>query len=207
MKAEQYVGRRFGRLVILAARRNNGRTYFDAQCDCGRVTSPLADSVLRGSTKSCGCGMTEKTGDTFRTHGLTEHPLYSIWCAMKSRCYSKNNSHFPYYGGVGITVCEEWVGDFHAFYEWSVSHGYAPGLTIDRKDVYGNYSPKNCRWATHTVQARNKRNTRRFTHNGVTKPIADWADETHVPYKKVMTRIYTGWPIEKALELKQEGTT
>jgi hypothetical protein len=72
---------------------------------------------------------------------------------MRQRCINKKVQG---YGASGITVCEEW-SKFEPFRDWAVSNGYADDLTIDRKDANGNYCPKNCRWATKTVQAQNKR--------------------------------------------------
>ena len=31
------------------------------------------------------------------------------------------------------------------------------GTTLDRKDTNGNYTPDNCRWATHSEQSTNRR--------------------------------------------------
>ncbi len=59
------------------------------------------------------------------------------------------------YGGRGITMCDKWLNDFSAFL---ADMGEAPeGLTLERKDVNGGYSPENCVWASYLVQRRNQR--------------------------------------------------
>ena len=85
--------------------------------------------------------------------GLSHHPLYSTWQCMKKRCYYKKDSRYSIYGGKGITVCDEWM-DFPTFYDWAISHGWEPGLTIDRIDHNGNYEPSNCRFLTRSDNSR-----------------------------------------------------
>jgi hypothetical protein len=78
---------------------------------------------------------------------------------MIARCENPNVERYPYYGGRGIKVCDEWRNEFEAFLR---DMGRKPSLehSIDRIDVNGNYEPGNCRWATAEVQANNKRRSR-----------------------------------------------
>ena len=126
--------------------------------------------------------------------------LYDIWVNMKQRCFNQNDQAYQNYGGRGIAVCDEWKDDFQAFYDWSVSNGYQDGLSIDRINNDGNYSPENCRWTDRNVQNRNRRNNHKITYNGVTKTVVEWAEEKNIPYELLLNRLNKlGWSVERAL--------
>lgn len=119
---------------------------------------------------------------------------------MKRRCYDKNSSDYPKYGGRGIIICDEWKTEFMNFYNWSMAHGYGADLSIDRIDVNGNYDPANCRWANDKIQGNNKRNNHYITYNGKTLTITEWSEVCGIDRKTITDRLgRLGWNVECAL--------
>lgn len=102
-------------------------------------------------------------------HGMCGTRIYDIWRDMRHRCNCPGMKNYPYYGGRGIVVCEEWDNSFEAFYAWAMANGYSDDLTIDRIDTNGNYEPSNCRWATKAIQIANRRSTGECEYIGVFK--------------------------------------
>jgi hypothetical protein len=93
-------------------------------------------------------------------HGYKGRTEFIIWCAMRQRCLNPRNQAYKDYGGRGIKICKRW-SDFKNFLK---DMGTRPaGKTLDRKNNDGNYTPKNCRWATPRQQSRNRRPRRPLT--------------------------------------------
>lgn len=189
-------GERFGRLTLISSGTINGRQRCLCLCDCGKYVELSYCHVITGHTRSCGCLKTDviKSGANTR-HGECYSRLYSTWRAMWTRCRDKSND---LYGGRGISVCPEWE-DYKTFAKWAKESGYSDGLSIDRIDVNGDYCPENCRWANQSRQNRNKRNTLYLSHNGETKPLADWCDEYGIKYPTAARRLRRGYPSEAIL--------
>jgi hypothetical protein len=108
---------------------------------------------------------------------------------MKRRCFNPNNKRYERYGGRGITVCDEWIYDFQAFYDWATQNGYDESLTLDRIDVNGNYTPNNCRWITAREQQSNTSRNHYITIDGITKTISEWAREYNISPDVIKDRI------------------
>lgn len=81
-------------------------------------------------------------------------PTYQTWVAMKVRCNNPKHPFYKHYGGRGITYDPRW-DDFAVFL---ADMGERPdGKSLDRIDNDGNYELTNCRWATQSEQAKNRR--------------------------------------------------
>lgn len=113
---------------------------------------------------------------------------YDAYRRMITRCYDKAVYNYENYGGRGIKVCDRWLEPKKVgFYIFLSDMGKRPNsdYSIDRIDVNGNYSPENCRWANHEVQANNRRNNVYITAQGKTLTMAQWARLLNISYDRI----------------------
>jgi hypothetical protein len=168
-------------------------------CDCGKYMELPTDTILRGIQKSCGCASSRKPIHIKHGHSQRHRnsATYSSWSNMKKRCNNPKNHKYRIYGGRGISVCDEWM---HSFENFLNDMGVKPaGLTLERKDVNGNYNKENCEWASPKKQGNNKRNNRIIIFNGISKTESQWADDRGIPFSALRQRLYRGWNIDRAL--------
>lgn len=157
-------GMRFGRLVVeeyagyKTQPSGQKKTLWKCICDCGNVHIVKGDSLNSGGSQSCGCLSSELKSQRKKTHGMHGTLTYKTWCSMRERCFNPKHKAWKTHGAKGITVCDRWNpekgGSFENFFEDMGER--LKGMSIDRIDVYGDYTPENCRWADNYTQAYNK---------------------------------------------------
>ena len=190
-------GARYGRISVIArhGRDNQNNITWQCRCDCGSSPIIRGKSLRTGDTTSCGCRSAEVCRARSLTHGHATKaamtPTFRSWSAMMNRCNNPNNAAYQSYGGRGIIVCSRWS----AFDNFLTDMGERPSLkhSIDRyPDNDGNYEPSNCRWATVSQQARNRRNNRMVMFDGRQVTLAEAAELSGTNYHTLRGRLQNG---------------
>lgn len=198
--AKDLTGQRFGYLTVIE---RNGTSTGKVQkarwlckCDCGNTVtreSQYLRSKHRTTPRSCGCHHGNET------HKMSYTPLFSVWTGMKRRCLQPKDKDWHNYGARGITVCERWRDSFENFYA-DLHEGYQKGLTLDRIDVNGPYSPENCRWATPEQQGNNTRTNVFIDTPKGRMTVSQAARAFGVKVVTLQARLWRyGWSVERAL--------
>ena len=206
------VGAKFGRLLVISdgweqvSPKGTCYDMVEVQCDCGTKKFIRPRSLWPRGIQSCGCLQREKAAalgsvvNLKHGHsGRNRAPEYGVYSTMLSRCYNPNTSKYADYGGRGITVCDRWRGD-GGYQRFIADMGRRPkGASIERQDTNGPYSPENCRWATATEQANNRRSNRFIQFEGRRQTLMQWAKEVGINYGTLFDRFERGWSTERAL--------
>ena len=134
------------------------------------------------------------------------HPLLRSYRKMLDRCYSKNCTAYPNYGGRRLRVHTRWrgVSGFNNFVSDMAER--RAKTSLDRKDNNADYSYENCRWSSKSEQARNRRTNRIITAFGRSQLLVDWVADTGIKRETIMMRLKLGWTPERALSLPPKKT-
>ena len=191
-------GKTIGSVVVLHKSEKNkqGNYTWLCKCVCGNYAI-ISGGQLTGKNNvkiSCGC----KSGSYIR-HGLGNSKLYYSYKDMIKRCYNINSSGYHKYGGIGITVCKEWLEDITIFSKWAILNGYKEGLTIDRIDPLGNYTPENCRWVTKSDNSSRTSRSIIVEMEGESHSIRGWSAKYGIHHNTVFGRLKRGYNLKQAL--------
>jgi len=193
-------GDRFGLLTVRCAvdeETRASRRRFECVCDCGNKVVVRAPSLYGKHTRSCGC---LRFAAHAKTHGLSGTKEYDLLHKIKRRCLNSSDPAFQNYGGRGIEVAAEWLGQggFERFFE-HVGKAPSPHHTLDRIDNNRGYEPGNVRWATRAEQSRNTRRTVHIHAFGKTLPMTDWCAEYGLYRNAIRERMGYGWDMPRAI--------
>ena len=161
------IGHRFGKLLVIGKIPGTHTLplKWECRCDCGNVIN--IDSYTLKKQNSCRCVHIEGKWRLRHGHNTNRKisPESRAWIGMKQRCYNEKNKEYHCYGKLGINVCQRWMDSFENFLQ---DMGMRPSKkhSIERLNVYGNYEPSNCVWATSKEQSRNKRDTAWVVYKG-----------------------------------------
>lgn len=125
--------------------------------------------------------------------------LYRVWDGIVQRCYNQNAKNYHNYGGRGIEMDSVWRNSFTEFEQYCLSHGWEPGLQVDRVDNNKGYFPDNIRFVTTAENLRNKRTNHLLTFKGETLCVADWCKRFGISDSTLWRRLTSGWSVEDAL--------
>lgn len=207
MPIKDLTGMVFGKLTVVRIDDSGSRPIkWICVCSCGKEKAVRSSNLVSGSTASCGCKVYDNRGKRpdlsernrrNAKYNKSSNRTLRTWKAMKSRCLNENDKDYKNYGGRGITICDRWI----SFFNFLEDMGERPhGMTIDRIDTNGDYTPDNCRWATPKTQANNTRYNYYVEHNGEVKTVRQWSEQSAVEYKTLLYRISSGWNFEEAMK-------
>ena len=193
-RARDITGKRFHSLTAVRYVGSDGKkSLWLIRCDCGKDLVMPASEFLKGKRKSCGCQSKRLISEKNRTHGMSNHPAYWVWRSMNDRCRLPSHHAWKNYGGRGIKVCDAWQKSFENFWR-DMGPTYQPGLTLDRIDVNGNYTPENCRWVPKQAQNRNRRNHRLINTPWGRITVAEAAEKSGIGVTTLLYRLDHGCP-------------
>lgn len=198
-------GQTYGRLYVEELDRMDEKdgAIWKCTCTCGNIVYVPTKYLRSGVKRSCGCLQRDELKSRGKL-GIYYNELKSKYNGIISRCTNPNDTAYKDYGGRGIKVCDRWLGEdgLKNFY-YDMIDGFEPGLTVDRINVNGNYSPENCRWLDRKGQQYNKRSNVYVDYYGkkicLSELAENFAKYSEINGSKISHRLHNGYTLDEAL--------
>jgi hypothetical protein len=175
---ENLTNKKFGKWAVLGFAGFDGKSaVWLCRCRCGQLAIIKGGRLRAGRTGSCGCA---------RRLSPAAKKVESLLRAIKSRCYNRNDRSYSQYGARGVTVCKRWCESVEAFAQ-DLGPQPSPKHTVARRNDRGNYTPKNCYWAT--LDDVYSRHGRLITYNGKSQNLSRWAAELGISREAMRQRV------------------
>jgi hypothetical protein len=162
-RTKRYEGTTLNKVEILSylgSKPKSRVAVYECQCSvCNqKFVSSSTNFILNRYLLGCHSCTSTVQATQRRTHNSpTSNKARKSWYKIKERCFNVNCKDYSDYGAKGITMQEDYVNSFAAFYE---EVGDPPEISkkwsIDRIDPSKGYVKGNMRWASINQQARNK---------------------------------------------------
>lgn len=206
-------GNRFTEWTILgyAGKSSGGarkRNMWWCKCSCGSVGKVSIQDLMSSTSRSCGCLSRRLTSARSKTHGMSQTKEYLAWKNMISRCGNIKNKSYADYGGRGVSVSSQWLGEcgFVNFYS-QVGPRPSDVHSLGRIDNDGNYEPGNVRWESDFQQSCNKRNNILVEYDGNIITASHCSRITGVSARVLRKLKKRGVDPDKCYEIATRGAT
>lgn len=114
-------------------------------------------------------------------------------------CYNEKSKDYRFYGGKGITVCDDWIKNPQLFNDLAINNEYNDSFIIGRRDTNKGFSPNNCILTTAAEAAKWKSTTTRITVGDITDSGKGWARRLNLGINHINKYLKTNG-IEKTVD-------
>ena len=147
LNQEDYAIKIITDLGRLESKEGSGKFARYALCECAKCSKHFR--LRMGSTKAK--QQTICNDCNIIKHNIATTPLYAIWNGIRQRCYNPKRKDYSRYGGLGVTMANEWKDDPLAFQQWCLANGWKPGLVVDKDIKCRELGISPAIYAPHTV--------------------------------------------------------
>lgn len=168
-------------------RDKDGHKLYHAKCRYCEYENDMRLSTIKHATM---CKHKDRMGNLLEFKPCWSTPrLRRIFSDMQDRCFNVNSKDYCWYGGKGISICQEWLDNPKLFEEWALNNGYSEELTIDRIDADKDYCPTNCQWIPRNENSRKAGIVSWITVQDITLTGRQWAEKLKLGINTINTAI------------------